>query len=573
MKAMKRILFIAMCICLALCTMSMGVLADDTGSITIQNPTHSSATVAGKTFNIYKVFNATTDGTSTSYSWYEKDDVIPFYDFFYGENGVVEKNKVNGNVMGAVNYIMDVQKTQGNIGVSQLAEAFHNYITSNEIDFVKTVMVDADTQDKKTTSVKIDDLTYGYYLIYDNTTLATGAQATSAVRSAVMLTTVNDNVVVTLKANRPEINKTILENDGTTYGKGTSSMIGDTVCFKIETLVPSHTMYSDYRYYINDKLPTGLELIDETIKVKCQVGTAEPKTLIENTDYVLSKPGDDGADFKVDFTDKMNGDEQFDINDKLIIEYEAKVTSDLPAKQVAVNKAILTYSNDPTNDSSLGTTSSEANVYSYQMILSKFAQDTNGVLKNVRLSGAQFELYKDETLISFTTASETTADGKTFTKYIVAESGTSGATTTLTVHNQGDATITLPSGIINEGGHLGDLYIFGLSEGTYNLKEITAPDGYILPDQPFVLNIEDTIGEMGYVATLEFSGSHAGSGSIVNTNGYSDSHTLTADITNTPGAALPETGGMGTTLFTVIGLVLMCAAGVFFAMKRRAHAK
>ena len=96
MKTMRKLFSIILCICLVLGCTSMIALADEkpTGSITIENPTHSEATVAGKTFNVYKIFNATTSGTNTSYSWYkDADDTIPFYDFFYGANGVVEKNK------------------------------------------------------------------------------------------------------------------------------------------------------------------------------------------------------------------------------------------------------------------------------------------------------------------------------------------------------------------------------------------------------------------------------------------------------------------------------------------------
>ena len=83
MKAIKRILAILVCLCVMCSGIALAVVADEpTGSITIQNPSHSNATVAGKTFNVYKIFNATTSGTNTSYSWYEDENgEIPFYDF------------------------------------------------------------------------------------------------------------------------------------------------------------------------------------------------------------------------------------------------------------------------------------------------------------------------------------------------------------------------------------------------------------------------------------------------------------------------------------------------------------
>ena len=86
MKAIKKILAVLVCLCVVCsCAVIAVSAAEATGSITIQNPSNSNATVAGKTFNVYKIFNATTNGNNTSYSWYEKNGETPFYDFFYGE--------------------------------------------------------------------------------------------------------------------------------------------------------------------------------------------------------------------------------------------------------------------------------------------------------------------------------------------------------------------------------------------------------------------------------------------------------------------------------------------------------
>ncbi len=577
MKAIKKFFATFICLCLILGCVSMMAFAEGTtptGSITIQNPSHSDATVGGKTFNVYKVFNATTSGSSTSYSWYkDANDNIPFYDFFYGANGVVEKNKTNGNVQAAVDYVSNIQKNDGNLALSQFAESLHTYITeANKTTTTIPTVVDPITVEADETSVKIDNLTYGYYLVYDNTNLSGNA---SAVRSAVMLTTVNKDAVVTLKANRPEIEKTVLENDGATYGKGTSAMIGDDVTFKIETYVPSHTLYTTYHYYINDTLPVGLTLVDNSIKVEHTTnanGTESTVTLTPGTDYTLATPGDSDASFKVDFTASMNIEDKFAIGDKLTITYTAHVTDEISAQKANVNTATLSYSNDPTSETSVGSTSSSANVYSYQFVFTKFAEDTNKVFLNKRLIGAEFQLYKvvgdTKTLINFTMEDATNAAGVQFKKYIVAEEASNTTTDTLKVHETGDETITLDH--LNYGGHRGDVFIFGLSEGTYELVETKAPDGYILPDAPFTITITDAIGVLGSVGTLSVSSTHTGSGSIVNTNGMGEQIlTVWADITNAPGSALPETGGMGTTLFTAIGIILMAGAVAFFTTRKR----
>jgi len=434
----------------------------------------------------------------------------------------------------------------------------HDYIVATGVATYIAPVKAGDTA----TSVNIPNLSYGYYLVYDDTTLEG-----SAVRSAVMLSTVNKDAVITLKANRPQILKQVEENNGT-FGKGTSVNIGETVTFKITTAVPSHTLYTTYKYFIEDTMADGLELIADSIKVY-----QGDSLLTKDTDYTLTL-AQGTVDFKVDFTASMNVPGKFAIDDTLTVVYDAKVTDSIEKANQNVVK--LTYSNDPTNDESIGSVSDSANVYSYQFVFTKFAQDTNGILTNVRLSGAQFNLYKvvdgSDVLVKFIKRNKTiNIDGTdhNITEYVVAEDASApSATEILETCNEGEATITLSH--LNYGGHLGDIAIFGLAEGTYKLVETKAPDGYILPNDPFVIEIVDEIGALGSVGTLNVTGSHTGSGSIVNTNGMAENIlTVWAEITNKPGSALPETGGMGTTIFTVLGIVMMVGAVAFFTSRKR----
>ena len=566
MKAIKKILAVIVCLCMVCsCVIFSASAAEATGSITIQNPNNSTATVAGKTFNVYKIFNATTDGKNTSYSWYEENGEIPFYNFFYGEwtnsksetvVGILGKQE-NGNVQGAVEELAKKNSGGNNFELSQMAENLHEYIVAEGIATCIDPVVAGDTA----TVVSIPNLSYGYYLVYDDTNLAGGA-----VRSAVMLSNVNKDAIISLKANRPQVLKQVLENNGT-YGKGTSVSIGDTITFRITTAVPSHTLYTTYQYFLEDTMHDGLELVADSIKVY-----QDETLLTAGTDYVLY-PANGAVDFKVDFTASMNVKDKFAIDDLLIVEYDAKVTNAIQAQTANQNTVKLTYSNDPTNDASTGSVSDSANVYSDQFVFTKFAQDTNGVLTNVRLAGAKFQLYRvvegqPDELIRFTTEAAKNNAGVDFTKYIVAEDGATDTVDTLVAQDKGQPTITLDH--LNLGGHLGDVFIFGLAEGTYKLVETAAPDGYVLPTEPFVIEIVDEIGVLGSVVTLNVKGSHTGSGSIVNTNGMAESIlTVWAEITNKPGSALPETGGIGTTIFTVLGIIMMVGAVAFFTSRKR----
>lgn len=566
MKAIKKILAILVVLCVVFsCGALAAIAAEPTGSITIQNPGNSNATVAGKTFKVYKIFDATTSGNNTSYSWYKDGGNIPFYDFFYGANGIVGQNVENGNVQGAVKYLAEKNSGGNNFELSQVAEKLHDYIVEKNIAYVEKI-----TASDTATSVTVSDLSYGYYLVYDDTDLS--GDGTSAVRSAVMLSNVNKDAVITLKANRPQILKQIKKHNEE-YGKGTSVSIGDTVTFKITTVVPSHTLYTDYTYYVEDVMHDGLVLDVDSIKVY-------QNDIELEGDFTLTTTGlSEGVDFKVDFTALMNDDDKYEIGDELTIIYDAKVTNAIQAQKANQNTAKLTYSNDPTVPTSTGSVSDVANVYSYQFVFTKFAEDTHGVLTNVRLAGAEFKLFRvvegqEDQLITFTTIEknhESTEEGgqaTTYIQYVVAE-GNTGSIDTLTTHNEGKATISL--GHLNMGGHLGDVSIFGLAEGTYKLVETKAPDGYVIADKPFEIKIEDQIGELGSVGTLTVTGQYDGEiGNIVNTNGIAESIlTVWAEITNRPGSALPETGGIGTTLFTVLGVILMAGAVAFFISRKR----
>lgn len=567
MKTIKKLLAMIMCLCLVIGCATVAFAEESKGSITIQNPSNSEATVAGKTFNIYKIFNATTSGNNTSYSWYKDENGnAPFEAFFFGEgDGYNYCGKASGTVQDAVESMAGLVSSDPNdilnFELSQFAEQLHKYIDEKHIETFIDPVVASDTA----STVNIPNLSYGYYLVYDNTDLSGN---TSAVRSAVMLSNVNKDAVITLKANRPHLSKQVLENNGT-YGKGTSVSIGDTVTFKISTAVPSHKLYTHYHYSIEDTMHDGLELNAASIKV-----SKNNIPLVVNEGYTIEFPTSGTVDFKVDFTDSIN---TFQIDDILTIEYTAKVTNAIDAQKANQNTATLIYSNDPTKDSSTGSVIDSANVYSYQFVFTKFAEDSRGVLTNIRLAGAEFKLFRvvddTETPIYFTTKTKTLnldSENHVITEYVVcADSTAEGATDTLATCNQGEPTITLSH--INMGGHLGDIAIFGLAEGKYKLVETKAPDGYVIPDEPFYIEIIDEIGELGSVGKLSVTGSHEGNiGHIENTNGIAEGIlTVWADITNKPGSALPETGGMGTTIFTVLGVVLMAGAVAFFTSRKR----
>lgn len=97
--------------------------------------------------------------------------------------------------------------------------------------------------------------------------------------------------------------------------------------------------------------------------------------------------------------------------------------------------------------------------------------------------------------------------------------------------------------------------IIGLDAGTYYLKETTVPAGYNeMSPNPFVVTISAT---------------HVESNGTANVTLDADTSTMTNEIANNKGATLPETGGMGTTVFYVLGGILAVGAGVLLVARRR----
>lgn len=197
----------------------------------------------------------------------------------------------------------------------------------------------------------------------------------------------------------------------------------------------------------------------------------------------------------------------------ILVEYSATVNESAVAN-IENNAAVLEYTNNP-DGSTTFTPPQEHKVYSAEIVINKY-DATN---TEIKLSGAQFILYKlvDETEIYYALV-----DGQ------VSWVSSQAQATVVTTDTNGTA----------EFG--------GLENGTYFLKEIAPPIGY----NPLTKPVSVTI-----------AGSDADATTL----------SLVADIANSTGLELPETGGMGTTVFYIVGGVLVIGAAVLLIVRRYAH--
>jgi LPXTG-motif cell wall-anchored protein len=116
----------------------------------------------------------------------------------------------------------------------------------------------------------------------------------------------------------------------------------------------------------------------------------------------------------------------------------------------------------------------------------------------------------------------------------------------------------------------------GLDDGSYRLSETTTPAGYnTIDDVYFTVSADhDITSDNPALTSLSATqtaadGSSLSTGVIATFTAVPTDGSLTTDIVNNSGSTLPSTGGIGTTIFTVAGIVLMIGAAVVLVTKRK----
>ena len=288
--------------------------------------------------------------------------------------------------------------------------------------------------------------------------------------------------------------------------------VGQVVTYTITGKVPDYTGFDTYIYEIEDTMSNGLSYIPGTLKV--MVGGNDLASDTYTTDIQKINNRKDAYNYiKVGVDVK-----KFTVGDPIEVTYQAIVNKNAIAV-VSNNEAKLTYSNNPSDSESTTTTPAEiAKVYTSEILIDKHETDK----ETTKLPNAQFVLYKE-------VVSET---GNT-TVYYKFRNGE----VVEWVENSAEATVV-------ETDNQGAAYFGGLADGTYYLKEIKAPAGYNQLEKPVTVTV---------------------AGSSTDTTKLS----VTAKVANSTGTLLPSTGGMGTTVFYVLGAVLVLGAVVLLVTKKR----
>ena len=552
-------LLLALVMVFALATTAFAT-GETTGSITINDATNVS--VAGKTFNAYKIldvksYTAGTDGQAGTVVYTVPAEMKAFYMNRYTLTG--NEGDFDAQVVENINGETDLFA----FAKAALAAAKNAGITPG-----------TSTADAEATSVTIDNLPLGYYVVED--------AGTATPISALILDTTNPNVDIKIKADKPSIDKKIdgsKDTDESTTGDvvNNNASVGDKVPYKVASKVPDMTGYTKYYFVVNDTLSKGLNFNND---VAITIGS---ETLTKDTDYTVTSTGNADGTTSVEIVLKNFIQYKNQPGDDILITYSATLDTDAV---IGVggnpNEVILTYSNNPnvqdsgtpgnpdkpTPNSPTGKTP-ERVTRTYVTGIELIKVDPEGN----RLTGAEFTITGEKTnIVLVTEDTYTKADDGTYWKlvdgtYTTTDPSTEGIDETkyesITVKYAKSTTtkpLTTTEAVKATGtvGTDGVLRFDGLSAGTYTITEIKAPAGYNLLQNPIEVTISWTAPtEPSTDCTWNATGATIVGG------------IAQVSVENQAGTELPSTGGMGTTIFYVLGSVLVVAAVVLLVTKKR----
>ena len=289
-----------------------------------------------------------------------------------------------------------------------------------------------------------------------------------------------------------------------------SAEVGETVNYTIKGKVPDHTGFTKYTYLITDTMSDGLTFKQDVTVTVGGTNVTSACTITYNVDNNANK-------FTVSIPVR-----DYTIGDKIEVTYSALVNENAVAK-ISKNSATLTYSNNPSDSTKTDTTTTvEETVYSSEIVINKYETGKPGTM----LPGAEFVLFRNDDVLYATVQNDI--------QYYRWDEATK---TVSWVDNIAEATKVTTD-------NKGEAFFKGLANGTYYLVETKAPAGYNPLTAPVQVTVEGSSTDITKLS-------------------------VTAEVANSTGTLLPSTGGVGTTVFYVLGAVLVLGAVVLLVTKKR----
>lgn len=364
----------------------------------------------------------------------------------------------------------------------------------------------ADGSEVATSStVTFDRLPLGWYLVVSDLT-------NDAICS---IDTTAKSVIIREKNGAPTVEKEVEYASGS-WGEGNDGNVGDTVNFHTTINV---TDGNPTNYVLHDKMSKGLTFKENSIAVKVN------DTPITN--YTVEYTNTDKCTFEISFP---NG--SLHTNDTVVVTYSATINSDAVVGTVGNdNDTWLKYGDH--GESNHGKTKT----YTWSFNIFKYFTDKGSAKQH--LDGVEFVLYRKN--------ADDTAE------YAKFDSNNKLTGWTATKSEAGKLTTNATSNVAVEG----------LDEGTYFLKEITTPVGFNSLTSDVEVQITGSCNTLdGATYTVQYKMVNDEDSTFTNNEKI-------VPIENKRGTTLPGTGGIGTTIFYVIGGGLMAVAAILLITKKR----
>ncbi len=412
----------------------------------------------------------------------------------------------------------------------------------------------SDTASGTYSDSKISGIADGYYVIVDTSAATDDDPVGSAYTLGLLEVAGGADVSVTPKIDYPTVVKKVQEDDNNTddgYGAGYNDVadwdVNTNVPFKIIANMPSNIEEYDHYYML------FTDTLDDSFgNPESIVVTADETPLVLDRDYTIRYTGND---MKIEIMD-LKGVSGLTVTEdtEVTVTYTAKLNNTGGTKAVIgldgqQNKVKLEYANNPnvTGDGSTKpddtgeTPEDKVIVFTYEVDVTKVDGATDAAIEN-----AEFKL-SDSTKQKW---AKVTEDGY-FEEWVSSAS----EATVLTSDS---------SGLFK---------IIGLDDGTYYLYEQDWSEQYNIPGEPFevVVDAETLFTQDDYTNAAAALTALTGSvGGVEDEGADVTDGIVSGTIENNKGSQLPSTGGIGTTIFYVVGGVLVVGAGVLLVTKKRA---
>lgn len=549
MKKIKSFISIMLVAVMAL-AMSMTAFAQtvaknpadpDGATITINNP------AKGETYSLYKLFDATTQGGLNGQIAYQTTEEIPD-----GLKNFFSKDDL-GNVT-PKDAIADQKDDKGNIISTKMTDDLKAALEN----WAKTATATVTTESTGDTLV-FTGLPYGYYVM--TTSHTTDPVGEEDAKSAITVVSTQPNAEINDK--NTNVPSAIKEVEKESYS------IGDTVkytgLFDTTNYMKNGEEYEQVVHYvISDTLPEYLSNVEVT---SIQIGGTVTK---ENNQYVMTG----GTEYKVD--DKVP---QFDDQKQITIPWATKTEGATEYTSVYAQgaKILIKYEAKLTGTTNIG--ANDTNTISIRPYVDRGGDEPEGWEKP----------WTDTAVIKTYAAAIKKVDekgnplaGATFTiKGLVAdevkdEHGTVQVGVYRVVSYSSAQDAAESSELVTDSN--GKLYIVGFAGDVKPVvTEFKAPDGYNKLEEEKELNVQkltETIYESSGTKYYDKDGNlvKEKSNSTTTQNvekNLEDLDTNALEIENKAGTLLPSTGGIGTTIFYIVGAILVIGAGIILVAKKR----